>query len=71
MDKYYASAPVAGLENEGISVSQLNKLAKALLENNMPVFWVRGEISGLKMYSHAYFDLKDESYECGYSKNRF
>ena len=60
MDKYYASAPVAGLENEGISVSQLNKLAKALLENNMPVFWVRGEISGLKMYSHAYFDLKDE-----------
>ena len=47
--------------DEVISVTQLNKLAKALLENNMPIFWIKGEISGLKIYSHAYFDLKDEA----------
>ena len=49
-----------GLETESISVSQLNKLAKTLLENNMPVFWIKGEVSGLKIYNHGYFDLKDE-----------
>ena len=48
-------------ENESISVTQLNKLAKTLLENNMPIFWIKGEISGLKIYNHAYFDLKDET----------
>lgn len=46
--------------DESISVSQLNKLAKSLLENNMPIVWIRGEISGIKKYSHIYFDLKDE-----------
>jgi exodeoxyribonuclease VII large subunit len=49
------------LSNESITVTQLNKLAKSLLENNMPIFWIQGEISGLKTYSHVYFDLKDES----------
>ena len=34
--------------------------AKSLLENNIPVFWIRGEVSGLRTYSHLYFDLKDE-----------
>jgi exodeoxyribonuclease VII large subunit len=46
--------------DESISVSQLNRLAKTLLENNMPVVWIKGEISGLRTYSHIYFDLKDE-----------
>lgn len=46
---------------DSITVSQLNNLAKTLLENNMPIFWIKGEISGLKTYKHAYFDLKDES----------
>ncbi len=45
---------------ESISVSQLNKLAKTLLENNMPIIWIKGEISGIRTYSHVYFDLKDE-----------
>jgi exodeoxyribonuclease VII large subunit len=48
-------------QEESISVSQLNKLAKTLLENNIPVFWIKGEVSGLRNYNHAYFDLKDES----------
>lgn len=46
--------------SEIITVSQLNKLAKTLLENNMPITWVKGEISGVKNYSHIYFDLKDD-----------
>lgn len=46
--------------SEVITVGQLNKLAKTLLENNMPIIWVKGEISGIKNYSHIYFDLKDE-----------
>lgn len=49
------------IKSEAISVSQLNKLSKTLLENNIPVFWIRGEISGLRTYSHLYFDLKDEA----------
>ncbi len=44
-----------------ISVSQLNKLAKAALENTLPIMWIKGEISGLRSYAHLYFDLKDES----------
>lgn len=47
-------------KDETISVSQLNKLAKTLLENNIPMFWIKGEISGLRNYSHMYFDLKDD-----------
>lgn len=49
------------LADESVTVTQLNKLAKTLLENNMPIFWIKGEVSGLKTYSHAYFDLKDDS----------
>jgi exodeoxyribonuclease VII large subunit len=60
VDKFSSLDTSLSLENESISVSQLNKLAKSLLENNMPVFWVKGEVSGLKIYNHAYFDLKDE-----------
>ena len=61
MDKFSHLEPNFDLESDSISVSQLNKLAKTLLENNMPVFWIKGEVSGLKIYNHAYFDLKDES----------
>ena len=43
-----------------ISVSQLNKMAKAALENHLPIMWIKGEISGFKAYAHWYFDLKDE-----------
>ncbi|MFN8771304.1 MAG: exodeoxyribonuclease VII large subunit [Neisseriaceae bacterium] len=52
---------VSAIKDETITVSQLNKLAKTLLENNMPICWIQGEISGVKSYSHVYFDLKDES----------
>lgn len=50
----------ASSDEESITVSQLNKMAKSALENNLPILWIKGEISGLKTYSHLYFDLKDE-----------
>ena len=49
------------IKDEIISVTQLNKLAKALLENNMPICWISGELSSVKTYSHVYFDLKDDN----------
>ena len=44
-----------------ITVSELNRLAKTVLENNIPLLWVNGEISNLKQYpsGHWYFSLKD------------
>lgn len=47
-------------QDDVISVSQLNKLAKNALETYLPIMWIKGEISGLKSYAHLYFDLKDE-----------
>ncbi len=43
------------------SVSELNQQTKQLLEQNIPLLWVRGEISNLKCYQsgHWYFTLKD------------
>ncbi len=61
MDNSQGFEPILPNNEDTISVSQLNKLAKNLLENNLPITWIKGEISGIKKYSHVYFDLKDES----------
>jgi len=44
-----------------ISVAELNRLARDLLERNLPLLWVGGEISNFKRYDsgHCYFTLKD------------
>ena len=44
-----------------VSVSELNRLARELLERNLPLMWIRGELSNLKRYDsgHCYFTLKD------------
>ena len=44
-----------------ISVSDLNRHARELIEAHLPLMWVRGEISNLKRYDsgHCYFTLKD------------
>ena len=44
------------------SVSQLNRHAKHLLETQLPLVWVSGEISNFAKPSsgHWYFSLKDE-----------
>ncbi|MDH5534894.1 MAG: exodeoxyribonuclease VII large subunit [Betaproteobacteria bacterium] len=45
-----------------ITVSDLNRLAKDLLEKNLPLMWVAGEISNFRRYDsgHCYFTIKDE-----------
>ncbi|MGH8761872.1 MAG: exodeoxyribonuclease VII large subunit, partial [Nitrosospira sp.] len=44
-----------------LSVSELNRAAKDLLEEAFPLIWVGGEISNIKCYGsgHWYFSLKD------------
>lgn len=45
-----------------ITVSELNRLAKDVLEQNLPLMWIAGEVSNFKRYDsgHCYFTLKDE-----------
>jgi exodeoxyribonuclease VII large subunit len=45
-----------------LSVSDLNRLAREVLEHNFPLFWVAGEISNLTRAAsgHWYFSLKDD-----------
>lgn len=49
-------------DNFYISVSQLNALAKDLLEGQFPTLWIAGEILNLSKPAsgHVYFSLKDE-----------
>jgi exodeoxyribonuclease VII large subunit len=46
-----------------MSVSELNRNAKDLLEQAFPLLWVSGEVSNIKCYGsgHWYFSLKDEN----------
>jgi exodeoxyribonuclease VII large subunit len=46
-----------------LSVSELNRLAREVLEQSFPLFWVSGEISNLTRAAsgHWYFSLKDAS----------
>ncbi|MBI3902954.1 MAG: exodeoxyribonuclease VII large subunit [Nitrosomonadales bacterium] len=49
-------------ENRVLSVRELNFAARQLLENGLPLLWVRGEISNFVCAAsgHWYFSLKDE-----------
>jgi len=52
------------LMNEYIlSISELTKNIKSILEGNFPDVWVKGEVSNLRIPSsgHMYFTLKDEN----------
>ncbi len=48
-------------EKHVLSVSELNRLARNLLEQSFPLFWVGGEVSNLTRAAsgHWYFSLKD------------
>lgn len=48
--------------DEILSVSQLNRTARRLLETGLPMIWVEGELSNLARPAsgHIYFSLKDE-----------
>ncbi|MCB5189406.1 exodeoxyribonuclease VII large subunit [Methylobacillus arboreus] len=45
-----------------ISVSELNRMARELLEQSFPLFWISGEISNMTRAAsgHWYFSLKDQ-----------
>lgn len=57
-----------------ISVTELNRQARQLLEGSFPVLWVSGEISGFRRYDsgHCYFTLKDANAQvrCVMFRNR-
>ncbi len=57
-----------------ISVSELNRKAKSLLEGGIPKLWIEGEISNLARPAsgHMYFSLKDETAQirCAWFKQR-
>lgn len=49
------------------SVSDVNGAMKELVENSFSPFWLRGEVSDLKIYDsgHVFFQLKDERSQIG------
>lgn len=57
-----ASAPTAARGTDPISVSELNRRVKGLLEANFELRWVRGELSNVVRAAsgHWYFSLKDD-----------
>jgi len=57
MQQFSDSEKFAGV----ISVAELNRLAKELIEQNLPLMWVAGEISNFTRAAsgHCYFSLKD------------
>lgn len=59
-DLFTSTDPPAGAE-AALSVAALDQLCRKLLEGEIGPVWVKGEISGLKVYQsgHWYFTLKD------------
>ena len=51
----------AALDRDVLTPSQLNTLARDLLEGAFPLIWVEGELSGVSRpgSGHLYFNLKD------------
>ena len=48
--------------NSVVSVGELNRAARQLIEAGLPLLWVRGEVSNFVSAAsgHWYFSLKDE-----------
>jgi exodeoxyribonuclease VII large subunit len=71
-----ASPTAEGLfpERRVLSVSDLNRAARGLLEGGFPLLWVEGEISNLARPAsgHLYFSLKDSQAQvrCALFRNR-
>ncbi len=61
-------------QREVLTVSQLNRRARQLLETHLPLLWIEGEISNLSHPSsgHWYFTLKDTQAQirCAMFRNR-
>lgn len=54
--------PIPGDETKVFSVSELNAHIRAILEGNLSMVWVKGEISNFRVPAsgHHYFTLKDQ-----------
>ncbi|MFS1525567.1 exodeoxyribonuclease VII large subunit [Microbulbifer sp. 2304DJ12-6] len=67
-------SPTPGAKRSVLSVSELNREVKHLLENSVPLLWVSGEISNFAKPSsgHWYFSLKDARTQvrCAMFRNR-
>ncbi len=67
---YSAQTP----QREVLTVSQLNRRARQLLETHMPLLWIEGEVSNFARPSsgHWYFTLKDANAQvkCAMFRNR-
>ena len=64
VDDYLEREPGDGASQSPIlTVAELNRMARRLLESNLPLLWVQGEISNFSAASsgHWYFSLKDDS----------
>ncbi len=65
-DLFFQAANTRALGRDRVpqvwSVSQVNALARELLEGSVPPLWVAGEVSGFKRYpaGHCFFTLKDK-----------
>lgn len=55
------SAPEPATEPEILTVSELNRNIRDILEGRFPLLWLKGEISNFKAHTsgHFYFSLKD------------
>lgn len=64
-DLFFQAANARALGSERMprvwSVSQVNAVARQMLEGSLPPLWVAGEVSGFKRYpaGHCFFTLKD------------
>ena len=65
--------PPTAPERDVYTVARLNREAKALLEGNLPLLWIEGEISNLARPAsgHMYFSLKDSQAQirCAFFKS--
>ena len=70
MDEFVKTAGTTRI----ISVSELNRKAKSILEDGIPKLWIQGEISNLARPAsgHIYFSLKDQAAQirCAWFKQR-
>ena len=70
MNDLFSTTP----DREILSVTQLNRQARQLLETHLPLLWVEGELSNVSIPSsgHWYFTLKDDQAQvrCCMFRNR-
>ncbi|MDE2092032.1 MAG: exodeoxyribonuclease VII large subunit [Gammaproteobacteria bacterium] len=68
------SLALASASRQILTVSQLNREARTLLEDGFPLIWVEGELSNLSRpgSGHLYFSLKDSASQvrCALFRNR-